>query len=310
MAYALWDSLVGTAVLRAEWQARRREEASREKSDGPTPAEEAANRNAAAFLCSFGSVRSPSGVEGCLLPKEVGGGGWCLFRAFYDQLGSRAIPSFEYLAVMTLASLAARSAEFSELVPGTDFHGEEERAVREARDVLRGVSSYRSRGVVGRLSPFQCLVLDKFEGALAGDLLDLRWHPDGTDVRVLLQLADCELVVFEGNDLERDEAGWHSLVYPGWGRLDGTALGYLAAGDLDMVIVRYERPGYEHYKSVAFEDGRAWHVATAKRGVVEQRYIACDICRAVREGDDDLARMLMYTRLTGNAAPEEVAVLS
>ena len=77
-----------------------------------------------------------------------------------------------------------------------------------------------------------------------------------------------------------------------------------------MVIVRHERPGYEHYKSVAFEDGRAWHIASAKRGVLEQRYIACDICRAVREGDDDLARMLMYTRCAGNAAPEEVAVLS
>ena len=190
------------------------------------------------------------------------------------------------------------------------FFGKEEPAVREARRVLRGVPSYHSRGVVGRLSPFQCLVLDKFEGVLAGDLLDLRRYPDDTDVRVLLQLAACELVVFEGNDLERGEAGWHSRVYPGWGPLDATALGRLAAGDLDMVVVRYERPGYEHYKSVAFEDGRAWVVAPAKRAALEQRYVACDVCRAVRDRDDDLARMLMYTRLTGNEAPEAAAVLS
>ena len=81
--------------------------------------------------------------------------------------------------------------------------GEEEPAVREARRVLRGVPSYRSRGLVGRLSPFQCLVLDKFEGVLAGDLLDLRRYPDVTDARVLLQLATCQVVVFEGNDLDR-----------------------------------------------------------------------------------------------------------
>ena len=77
-----------------------------------------------------------------------------------------------------------------------------------------------------------------------------------------------------------------------------------------MVVVRYERPGYEHYKSVAFEDGRAWCVAAAKRAVLEERFFACDVCRAVRERDDDLARMLMYTRLTGNDAPDAAVVLS
>ena len=69
------DAFMGAFAMRSQWQARRDEEASREKSDGPTPAEEAANENAAALFVSFGSVRSPSGVEGCLLPKEVGCGG-------------------------------------------------------------------------------------------------------------------------------------------------------------------------------------------------------------------------------------------
>ena len=64
---------------------------------------------------------------------EVGGGGWCFFRVFYDQFGSSAISSFEHLAVLTLASLASRSAEFSHLVPGVDFLGREERAVSDAR---------------------------------------------------------------------------------------------------------------------------------------------------------------------------------
>ena len=113
---AFWRGL----AMRFGWEARRREEASRETSVGPTPAEEAANLNAAAFLVSFGSVRSPSGVEGCLSPKEVGGGGWCFFRAICDQFASDVVPSFEYLAVLTLASLASRSAEFSHLVPGVD----------------------------------------------------------------------------------------------------------------------------------------------------------------------------------------------
>ena len=302
---ALWRGL----AMRPGWEARRREEASREKSDGPTPAEEAANLNAAAFLVSFGSVRSPSGEEGCLSPKEVGGGGWCFFRAIYDQFGSGVIPSFEYLAVLTLASLASRSAEFSHLVPGVDFLGQEERAVSDARSFLRDVPAYRTRGVVGRLSPFQCLVLDKFEGVLAGDLLDLRRYPDVTDARVFLQLATCEVVVFEGNDLDRGDAGWHSRVYPSCDPVDAGALRRLAAGDLDMVLVRYERLGYEHYKSVAFEDGRAWRVSLAKRCVLEQRYLTCDVCRAVRARDDDLARMLMYTRLSGNDAPDAVTEL-
>ena len=51
-------------------------------------------------------------------------------------------------------------------------------------------------------------------------------------------------------------------------------------------------------------------MAPAKRVALEQRYVACDVCRAVRDRDDDLARMLAYTRLTGNEAPEVAAVLS
>ena len=47
-----------------------------------------------------------------------------------------------------------------------------------------------------------------------------------------------------------------------------------------------------------------------QRAVLEERFFACDVCRAVRERDDDLARMLMYTRLTGNDAPDAAAVLS
>ena len=134
--------------------------------------------------------------------------------------------------------------------------------------------------------------------------MDLRRYPDVTDARVFLQLATCEVVVFEGNDLDRADAGWHSRVYPGCDPLDARALRRLAAGDLDMVLVRYERVGYEHYKSVAFEGGRAWRVSPAKRRVLEQRYLTCDVCSAVRAGDDDLARMLMYTRLSGNDPPD------
>ena len=127
---------------------------------------------------------------------------------------------------------------------------------------------------------------------------------------MLLQVANCEALVFEGNDLDRCEAGWHSRVYPSCAPVDAISLARLAAGDLDMAVVRYERPGYEHYKSVSFEDGRAWLVAPAKRRILEQRYLACEVCRAVRECDDDLARMLMFTRLSGEDASDVVLSLA
>ena len=67
-----------------------------------------------------------------------------------------------------------------------------------------------------------------------------------------------------------------------------------------MVLVRYELGSYRHYASVEFDNGSCWRVAPSKREALDRKYLACDVCRAVREGDDDLARLLMYTRLSGN----------
>ena len=91
----------------------------------PFPTEQEAEEHAAALLLSFQVVRSPSGVGGVLRPKDVGGGGWCFFKAFYDQLGSSVVPGFKYLVVLALEALAERHEEFALSVPGLDWDGVE-----------------------------------------------------------------------------------------------------------------------------------------------------------------------------------------
>ena len=76
--------------------------------------------------------------------------------------------------MLALEAMADRQAEFAPFVPGVDDSGSEPcevREVREARAVLRGVPALRDLGDVERLTPFQCVVLDKLEGVLTGDLL-------------------------------------------------------------------------------------------------------------------------------------------
>ena len=66
---------------------------------------------------------------------------------------------------------------------------------------------------------------------------------------------------------------------------------------------------YLHYASVEFGDGRSWQLPARKRELLERRYSDCEVCRAVRGGDDDVARMLMYTRLSGGSVPGAVVTL-
>ena len=258
--------------------------------------------HAANLLFSFENVRSPCGREGVLRPKDVGSGGWCFFAAFYDQLGSAEVPTFRYLAVLALVAMADRGREFEGAVRGVDFLGAEVREVREARAALRDVPVYRDLGVVELLTPYQCLVLDKFEGVLAGDLLDSRRYADDNDMQVLLRPAGLEVLVLESNDVLAGSAAARSRVYPSWERLGSRVHARLQAGELDMVFVRYELGAYMHYTSVAFEDGRPWQVSAAKRRLLEGLYRDCDVCKAVREDDDDLARTLMLTKLRGGSA--------
>ena len=279
----------------------------RRRGSAETPKEEAAVADAGLLLSSFGPVRSPSGVEGVLRPKEVGGGGWCFFSAFYAQLASERVPSFEYLAVLTLADMASRSAEFAPFLCCQDALGQEAPEVREARAFLSSVPAYSE--FVGGFSPFECLVLDKFEGVLRGDLLDLRRYPDDNDIQVLLQLSSCDVLVMESNDVHRDGCLARSCVYPGRQLAGPGLLGRFRAGGVDMVLVRYELGSYLHYASVDFESGCSWRVAPSKRERLDRTYLTCEVCRAVRDGDDDVARMLMYTRLSGNTALGAVMTL-
>ena len=163
---------------------------------------------------------------------------------------------------MTLADMALRAAEFAPFVLREDALGQEAPEVRDARAFLRGVPVYR--GFAGQLAPFECMVLDKFEGVLRCDLLDLRRYPDDNDTQVLLQLSACDVLVLESNDASRDGSLARSCVYPGRQLAGAGLLARIRAGELDMVLVRYELGSYLHYASVDFDGGRVWCVERSK----------------------------------------------
>jgi hypothetical protein len=261
-----------------------------------------AYENAPALLLSLNLVRSPSGSEGLLRRKDVGSGGWCFFLALFDQLGSVAIPDCRYLAVLALVAMADRRDEFEASVPGVDFLGAELPEVRQARAALREVDVYQRLGVVELLTPFQCGVLGKLEGVLRGDLLEGRRYADDNEIQVLLQPCGLEALVLESNDASVDAAAARSRVYPSWDRVGPGVVAKLAAGELDLVVVRYELGSYQHYESVAFEDGRPWRVAAAKRELLERRFLACEVCQAVASNEADVARTLVLTMLGGVCA--------
>ena len=77
---------------------------------------------------------------------------------------------------------------------------------------------------------------------------------------------------------------------------------WLEAGGLDMVFVRYELGEYLHYASVEFDGGMPWHLDASKRTAVEERYVASGVCEAVRNGNADVARMLVLSVLQGQGA--------
>ena len=251
------------------------------------------------MLLSFGVVRSPAGPRGLLEPKDVGGSGWCFFAAFYDQLGSTVIPGSEYLAVLALEAMADRHEDFAASVVGVDFLGVELPEVSAARAALWQVPAYCALGVVELLTPFECSVLDKFEGVLAGDLLDERRYADDSDMHVLLAPADLEVLVLESNDVLGSDAAARSRVYPRGERCGQQVRSRLERGLLDMVFVRYELGSYQHYVSVSFVEGQPWHVSVAKRQAMEVAYAASGVCTAVYRSDYDLARLLLLTKLRG-----------
>ena len=78
--------------------------------------------------------------------------------------------------------------------------------------------AYRALGVVELLTAFECDVLDKFEGVLAGDLLDERRYADDQAMQVLLAPAGLEVLVLESNDVLGGEATARSKVFPSWER--------------------------------------------------------------------------------------------
>ena len=76
-----------------------------------------------ALLGAFGVVSGPGRGWGTLQARDVGGGGWCFFLAFADQLGDGVVPDVSFLVVFALAELAWRRATFEVAVPGLSFDG-------------------------------------------------------------------------------------------------------------------------------------------------------------------------------------------
>ena len=209
-----------------------------------------------------------------------------------------------YVAVLAIEALADRQADFAPFVHGVVGDADEDaREVSEARAALRDVAVFADLGVVDQLTPFQCVVLDKLEGVITGDLYESRRHADDHDLQVLFGLAGLEALVLESNDVVATGAGSRSRLYPSLERAsDGRAQNLLDAGALDMVFVRYELGLYLHYTSVRFEDGALWRVDGDKRLAFEQRYRASDLCAAILRGDADLGRMLVLSALLGRDA--------
>ena len=153
------------------------------------------------------------------------------------------------------------------------------------------------------LTPFECVVLDKFEGVLSGDLLESRRYADAHEMHVLLQPCGLRLLVLEG----REEAGEQlSRVYPGADRLDDEDL---RAGALDMVFVRYQSGAFQHYESVCFAGGEPWRVGGEVRERVEACHAACAVSQSLRRGEVDVARASMLSLLQTSGALRAGAVL-
>ena len=169
------------------------------------------------------------------------------------------MPSPKYLAVLALSTVPAAPEEFESSVPGSDYFGDEEREVREAREALGAVAAYCELGVVQLLTPFECVALDKFEGVLTGDLLGSRRYADDADMQALLRPVGLEVLVLESNDALAGTPA-RSRLYPSWKRLGDGVRQRLGAADVGMIFVRYELGSYLHYESVAFVDLSLIHI--------------------------------------------------
>ena len=247
-----------------------------------------------ALLGSLGVVSGPGRGRGTLQARDVGGGGWCFFLAFADQLGDGVVPDVSFLAVLALAELARRRATFEVAVPGASFDGSEDLDVLQARCALQRFRPYRGR--VDAFGPFAVTVLDKFEGVLAGDLLEPRRYADHMEMHCLLESCALRALVVDGSGATVEACERLSRVQPR-GDTWAEAVPELRVGSLDMVFARYDTPGWQHFRSVRFLDGSAWRVSDEARGRVAARLAACDVCQALLVGDVDLARGLLLSLL-------------
>ena len=258
------------------------------------------------LLDSFGHVRSPAGAVGSLHAREVGGGGWCFYKAFADQLGSVSIRGHGYLAVLALVEVAKRRAEFVHTVPGSLFQFAEEPEVLAARQALTGYHRYRH--ALATLAPFDVVLLDKFEGVLSGDLSASRRYADMYEIISLVESCGLELLLVEGSDAPGARA-MRTRVYPTMDTCDA-AVPRLRDGIMDMVFVRYEAGAWQHYQSVRFADASPWRVAAETRRRVEQRVADCQVCSALSRGQRDVARTLMLSLPRPACAARRCVVLA
>jgi hypothetical protein len=262
-----------------------------------------------ALLGARGVVGGPVRGRDTLQARDVAGGGWCFSLAFADQLGDGVVPDVSFLAVLALAELARRRATFEVAVPGLSFDGSQDLDVLQARCALQRFRQYRGR--VDAFGPFAVAVLDKFEGVLAGDLLEPRRYADHMEMHCLLQACALRALVVDGSGATVEACELLSRVQPG-GDSWAEAVPEVRGGALDMVFARYDTPGWQHYRSVRFLGGGAWRVSDEARGRVAARFAACDVCQALLVGDSDLARGIMLSLMgpsAGGVASPRVASL-
>ena len=128
-------------------------------------------------------------------------------------------------------------------------------------------------------------------------------------MQVLLRPTGLEVLVLESSDFLASAGAAQSRLYPSRSLPGAELMARLHAGTVDMVFVHYEIGSYLHYVSVDFVDGAPWRVGAAKRDAVDGLYAASALCRAVRQGEADLARTLLLTKLRGQGSLDGTAAV-
>ena len=198
------------------------------------------------------------------------------------------------VAALCLTSLAQRRALFEDVVADEDEVWAKRAAALSEHDLYRDI--------LPLLSPFQIYVLDKLEALFQpAQVLDTHMFADTPEIEAFLQRFDLTLLRV------RPPSEWNM---PGRdiGHLQGSSVegGYrpvldiedlealLRYGDLDLKVVHYQYPGYEHFdvvSSVHCDERMTLSKSNEIRGAVDN----CSLIAALRAGErKDYRRLCLH----------------